>query len=190
MKAVIDGKCFNRIIESTKRFTAQNETKPIHMWIRLEFTKDPAQVKSIAVDGYKMSIESSLCLEVDQDFIVYVKPTITKAGRYEKFVSIELADNKAIVTYQQAETIAGFVQPKGEFLNWSKVLKDSEAKPATYKIGVNGDHLLAALNGARSSVGNAFTKPIIFEFRSPIEPILLHTGDGNVKMVLPVRTKL
>ena len=48
---------------------------------------------------------------------------------------------------------------------------------------------MSALQAAKALAGESFRQPVILEFRSNVEPILLRTNKEDIKMVLPVRIK-
>lgn len=187
MKALIDGKSFNKLIESTKRFVAKSHRNQALEYIKLEFNKETCSVTAAAIDGYRMSIEHNICLEVDEDFSILVKPTVTKCPKREKFAKIEKLDDRAYIEF--GDTITGFHQVKGEFYDYTKAYADMTANEVTYKIGFNGDLLIDALLSAKASVGGTLREAVILEFRSPHEPIILKTGNENIKVVLPMRIK-
>ena len=95
----------------------------------------------------------------------------------------EIQDGEVII--RCGEFIFGYQQPEGEFLDWEKVLPEAP----TFKIGFNGNYLLSALKAAKVSAGNSFKSPIILEFRSPLDPVIIHTNKDDVKMILPIRIK-
>ena len=80
----------------------------------------------------------------------------------------------------------GYIQPQDSGFEWEKAIPTSEVK---YRIGFNGDYLLSALQAAKVSADGSFRQPVILEFRSNIEPILLRTNKEDIKMVMPVRIK-
>lgn len=187
MKAILEGKDFIKLVEATKRFAATTDTKPIHTWIRLEFTKEPNQVTAIAVDGYKMGFETVNCFDLDENFVAYIKPGIKKPLKSQAYVVIELIEKRLLISYDS--DIVGYQQPDGEFLDWKKTYAGLTENKVSYKIGFNVDHLIAALQSTKASVPDRLRMPAILEFRSPMEPLVIRTGDGNVKIALPVRLK-
>ena len=68
-----------------------------------------------------------------------------------------------------------------------KVLPKKDQLPFVTAICTN--YLLSALQAAKVSADGSFRQPVILEFRSNIEPILLRTNKEDIKMVLPVRIK-
>ena len=180
MKAKIYTNDFNRIIAATKDFVGQSVNKKLHTYIRLEFRADEQRVTAIAVDGYKMSVEHAVC-ECDEDFNAYVRSNVKLPSGLNAI--FEIQDGEVII--RCGEFIFGYQQPEGEFLDWEKVLPEAP----TFKIGFNGNYLLSALKAAKVSAGNSFKSPIILEFRSPLDPVIIHTNKDDVKMVLPIRIK-
>lgn len=180
-KARMTTDAFNRLIDATKCFVIKYGSKPIHQYIRIEFHSDSDEVIAIAVDGYRMSVEHAVC-KSEEDFTVYVKSNIRLPRKTD--VEIELTEDEAI--FRCDGFIFGYQQPNGEFLDWNNVLPKGEAN---FRIGFNGEYLLSALQAARVSVGGTYKKPVILEFRSPTEPVIIKTNGNDVKMVLPVRIK-
>ena len=92
---------------------------------------------------------------------------------------------ESVVEIECLGCIFGFVQPVGNFLDWEKTLPNEP----TFRIGVNAEYLLSALQAAKASVGGAFKQPAILEFRGTLGPITIKTNHEDVKMVLPVRIR-
>lgn len=180
MKAKIYTNDFNRIIAATKDFVSKNSNKKTHTYIRLEFRHEEQRVTAIAVDGYRMSVENSVC-ECDEDFNAYIRSNVKLPSGLNAI--FEIQDGEVII--RCGDFIFGYQQPEGEFLDWKKVLPDAP----TFKVGFNGNYLLTALNAAKVSAGNSFKHPIVLEFRGPLEPVIIRTNKDDVKMVLPIRIK-
>lgn len=171
--------------DATKKFTAKSDHSPIHKYIRLDFISNPASVTAVALDGYRMSIEKSICFSVDKNFSCYIKPEMPKCPVAIKQVKLELQGDKVFIEYGDA--IVGCKQLKGEPFDYKKSYADMTANEPIYKIGFNADYLIDALQSAKASNGGSFRDPVILELRNPKEPIILKTGGENIKVVLPVR---
>lgn len=182
-KAIMTTDVFNRLIEATKGFTQKAGAKVIHQYIRLEFHSKDDEVIAIAVDGYKMSVEHAVC-KSEEDFVVYVKSNIKLPRKTE--VEIELDEDEQEAVFRCDGFIFGYRQPTGEFLNWEGVLPKEDP---SFRIGFNGEHLLKALLAARASVGGTYKTPVVLEFRSPTEPVIIKTNKNDIKMVLPIRLR-
>lgn len=181
-KASMSAGALNKILEATKAFQSKNNRKPLYNYIRLEFHSGDDEVIAIAVDGYRMSVEHAVA-KSEEDFTVYVHGNV-KLPKMST-VDIELVDNEVILRCDGY--VFGYRQPNdAEYLDWKKVIPEGEP---TFKIGFNGDYLLSALQAARASVGGTYKTPVILEFRSPVEPVILRTNKDDVKLVLPVRIK-
>lgn len=181
-KARMSTGALNRLIEATKAFCAKNSTKRIHEYIKLEFHANTDEVIAVALDGFRLSVEHAVA-QSEEDFCVYIKGNVKLPK--DRTVDIELVEDEAI--FRCEGFVFGYQQPKsGEFLDWQKVLPTSDVQ---YKIGFNGDYMLSALQAAKASVGGTYKGPVILEFRSSVEPIILRTNKDDVKMVLPVRIK-
>lgn len=182
-KVQIKAAALKRLIQATRNFTENGGNKPIHEYIRLEFSKEFNSVTAVAVNSYRMLVEHASCM-VEEDFIAYIKPVIPPAHK-ESWATIELKDSVCYIDIDGI--ITGYQQPEGNYLDWMKVLDTALEKPPQYRIGFNGDYLLSALQAAKASVGDVFRSPVVLEFRGPTEPILLKTNKNDYKMVLPVR---
>ena len=180
-KAIMTTDAFNRLIDATKGFTCKSGSKLIHQYIRLEFHSADDEVVAVSVDGFKMSVEHGVCVS-EEDFTVYVKSNIKLPRKTE--VQIELEENEAV--FRCDGFMFGYQQPDGEFLNWQNVLPKGEP---SFKIGFNGEYLMKALEAARISVGGTYKTPVVLEFRSNVEPVIIRTNKHDIKMVLPVRIK-
>lgn len=172
---------FNRLIEATKSFCAKYGKSPTYQYIRLEFRSALDEVTAVSIDGYRLSVEHAVCSS-NEDFVVYVKSNVKLPRKTQ--VSIELTDNEAILRCDGF--VFGYRQPEGEFIDWQNVLPKGEP---SLKIGFNGEYLLSALQAARISVGGTYKTPVVLEFRSPLDPVVIRTNNNDVKMVLPVRIK-
>lgn len=182
MKARIYTNDFNRIIAATKSFTAENTSRPVHQYIRLEFNAEESIVTAVAVDGFRLSVEHAVILDCDESFIAYVKGGIRLPGKQYATISIE--EKEAMI--RCAGCAFGYYQPQGDFLEWEKVIPTGGE---TFRIGFNGNLLLSALQAAKVSCGDSFKKPIVLEFRGPLSPVLIRTNNADIKMVLPIRIK-
>ncbi len=187
MKIVImDTNVFNKIIAAVKGAVSASLGKPMYKNIRLEFRKENNAVTAIATDGFRLFVEHATCYEVEEDFDCYIKPSVhLPRGNSMRLELKKRDETESVVEIECLGCIFGFVQPTGVFLDWEKVLPDSP----TFRIGVNAEYLLSALQAAKSSVGGAFKQPVILEFRGPIGPITIKTNREDVKMVLPVRIR-
>lgn len=184
--AVMNTNVFNTIIAAVKGAVSTSARKPMYEYIRLEFRKENKAVTAIATDGCRLFVEHATCFEIEEDFDCYIKPSVhLPRGQDMRLELKERSETESAVEIECLGCIFGFVQPVGEFLDWEKVLPDAP----TFRIGVNAEYLLSALQAAKASVGGTFKQPAILEFRGPIAPITIKTNREDVKMVLPVRIK-
>lgn len=180
MKATIFSNDFNRIIDATKDFVGQDERRGVHRFIRLEFSKSYSNVKAIAVDGYKLSIEHAVC-DCDEDFVAYINAN-TKLPRNIN-ATIEMVESDVII--RCGDFIFGSPQPTNSaFLDYNKVIPTDEP---VFSICANGNYLISALKAAKVSCGNSFKNPVVLEFHGEEKPIILRTNDNDIKLVLPIR---
>jgi DNA polymerase III sliding clamp (beta) subunit (PCNA family) len=180
-KASMSTGAFNRIIEATKTFCPKRGARPIHNYIRIEFHAEKDEAVAVAVDGHRMSVEHAVATS-NEDFVVYVRGNVKLPK--DSVVDIELVDREAI--FRCDGFVFGYQQPEGEFLDWQGAISQTEPQ---FKIGFNGDYLLSALQAAKASVGGAYKTPVVLEFRTPLDPIILRTNKHDVKLVMPVRIK-
>lgn len=177
---------FNKVIDATKNHVSTNcGVRKWQNFIKLEFSAQENKMTAIAVDGYRMSVETCVIDMCEEDFECYILPTVKlKNGCYAR---IDFYEDDEYVEITCNDFHFGYDQPEKSTLDWKKVLPKNEP---TYKIGFNGNYLLQALQAAKVSLGGNFRKPVVLELRSPIEPILLKTNGGeDIKMVLPIRLK-
>lgn len=175
----MESSAFNRLIDATKAFCSKHNRNACYNFIRLEFHAETNEVVAVAVDGFRLSAEYGLA-ECEEDFVVYVQSNIKLPANSSTL--FELIDDEAFIRCNGF--IFGFKQPQGEFLDWQNVIPTSDVQ---FKIGFNGDYLLSALQAAKASCGKSFKTPVVLEFRTPFDPIILRTNEKDVKMVLPVR---
>lgn len=173
---------FNRIIDATKQFISATNKRVVYNYIRLEFDSETSTVAAVAIDGYRMSVEHSVISNCNESFIAYIKPTVKLPSKMFADISVDDEETKI----KCGDFSFAFTIPKGDFLDWQKVIPKTDV---VYKICFNGNYLLSALQAAKVSLGNSFKNPVILEFRSPNEPILLRTNKDDLKMVLPVRIR-
>lgn len=170
---------FNRLIDATKAFCSKTNRNPCYHFIRLEFHAETDEVVAVAVDGFRLSVEHAVA-NIEEDFFIYVQSNIKLPCN--SVAEFELVDDEAFIRCNGF--IFGYKQPKGEFIDWEKVIPTSDVQ---YKIGFNGDYLLSALQAAKASCGKSFKTCVVLEFRTPLDPIVLRTNEKDVKIVLPVR---
>lgn len=172
---------FNRIVAATKQFASEHNVRVCYKYIRLEFDPESKTVAAVAVDGFRMSVEHSMISDCDESFVAYIKPSVKLPNKMFAVISVDEEETKISC----GDFSIGFKLPHGDFIDWKKVMPKTDV---VYKIGFNGNYLLSALQAAKVSCGS-LKDPVVLEFRSPSDPILLRTGVDDVKMVLPVRIK-
>ena len=181
MKAEINSNDFNRAIAATKAFVAADSARKFRNYIRLEFSAVDSCMTAMAVDGYRMSVEHAVC-ECDEDFVTYIHSSIKLPCKTN--AHIEVTEDETLI--RCGDFIFGCPRLKGEdTFDWKGVLPGEP----TFRIGFNGNYLLSVLQAAKASCGGSLRGPVILEFRSPIEPVILRTNKEDIKMVLPVRIK-
>lgn len=178
-KANMKTDVFNRLIDATKGFVSKYARNDVYQFIKLEFHSSDDEVIAVATDGFKLSVEHAVC-KSEEDFTIYVKGNVKLPRNAE--VEIELEADEAL--FRCNGFVFGYKQPTGQFLEWPQVLPSGEP---TFRIGFNGEYLLAALKAARISVGGLYKNPVVLEFRGPTLPFIIKTNNNDIKMVLPIR---
>lgn len=174
----------NRLIAATKSFVSDSDCRPCNQYIKLEFHSADNQVIATAVDGYRMSVEHSVISDCEEDFVAFIKSNTKLPSKQYARISLEDDGKEAVIRCNGFSF--GYTQPKDSGFDWRKAIPESEVK---YRIAFNGNYLLSALQAAKASVGYSFREPVILEFRSNTEPILLRTNKKDIKMVLPIMIK-
>lgn len=182
MKAKILSDDFNRIVESTKRFTDSTCSRnKAYRYIRFDFNAEEQKVTAVALDGYRMSVENSVVSDCDENFSVYLQGSFSLPRNC--YALIEKVDNE--VQIRCAGALFGFEQPEDpKPFEWQKVIPEGAPR---FRIGFNGNYLLTALQAAKISAGKSFRNPIVLEFWNPTTPVIIRTNKEDVKMVLPIR---
>lgn len=173
---------FNRIVAATKSFVSTSTYRIAHKYIRLDFDAEHQQVTAMAVDGYRLAVEHAVISDCEENFRVYIKSNIKLPSK--QYASFTLEEEEVMV--RCGDFIFGYRQPEIDEFDWKKAIPKKEA---TFRIGFNGNYLLSALQAAKVSAGNTFRSPVILEFRSPVEPVIIRTNTEDIKMVLPLRIK-
>ena len=180
MKAKMGTVNFNRMISAVKQFQGHGLSNKSLNFVRIEFHSMTSEAVAIASDGCRLSVEHAVA-ESDEDFTIYVdgKTRLPK----EKNAIITLEGDEVMIRCDGC--IFGYKQPVGEFFDWERAIPD-EPK---FKIAFNGDYLLSALQAAKASCGGSYHCPIVLEFRSNRDPVVIRTNKNDIKLVLPVVTR-
>jgi len=182
MKAIINALEFKRLVDNTKKFISKYESNKLMTYIYLQVNAETKEVKAIAVDGHRISVEYTIAREVDESFNCYIKPVIPKIAKKDRYVELELVDKKAYITVN--DNIMGYKQPEGVFFKTDKMIQDLEAKQPTASIWVDPRLLKEALDSALYG----YNQPVKIEIRDKKDPILIKRKSGykDIKLVLPV----
>ena len=171
----------NRLIAATKSFVSDSDHRPCNQYIKLEFHAADNQVVAMAVDGCRMSVEHSVISDCGEDFVAFIKSNTKLPNK--QYATISLTEDGKEAVIRCCGFSFGYTQPQDSGFEWKKAIPTTEVKHR------NGNHLLSALQAAKVSVDGSFIQPVVLEFRSDVEPILLRTNKEDIKMVLPVRIK-
>lgn len=182
MKAIMETDNFNRMISAVKSFHGCGLTHNLSMnFVRIEFHSTTCEAIAIASDGFRLSVEHAVA-ESDEDFTIYVGGKTRLPKGKDAIITLEGDE----VMIRSDGCIFGYEQPTGKFLDWERVIPEDEPR---FKITFNGDYLLSALQAAKVSCGGSYHCPIVLEFRSNTEPVVIRTNKNDIKLVLPMRTK-
>lgn len=179
MKARIEAQAFKNMVDNTKKFTGyMDKTR----YIYLEVNAEEKELKATAVDGHKVSIEYAGIREADESFNCFILPSIPKINTKDRYVELELVDNKVFVTV--GENITGFIQPEGEFFKLNNLLDGLKNKDTVQGcIYIDAKLLKDALDSCKGQY-----KPWVkIEIRGKKEPVVItKRHDKGLKLVLPV----
>lgn len=185
--AIMDGDNFNRLVAATEKFCSKGDNnRPIMQMVRIDFKASTQEACAVALDGYRLSQEHSICLSADGDFSIFISPRTRVPKKY--LVQITLNGDEVLIR-SDSGSIIGFKQPDAsKWVNTDTILADAQAKQPQYTIGFNPNYLLDALYSARASNAGIFRSVVKMEVRDPIAPIIMRTNDNkDIKLVLPVR---
>lgn len=177
MKAIIDAIEFKRIIDGTKKFTSTYGADKMQ-YIHLRF--ENGEVRAAALDGHRASVEYASYR--GDNFKCYVKTTIPQLKGVNSVV-VELTGDRALVIAD--DDIIGCKQPEGEFYPVDNLIAEELEKENIGVVGVNPTYLIDALK----SICGITTKDKMakIEIRSKTEPLIIRSGEKNVKLILPMR---
>ena len=184
MKVRMDAATFKQLINNAKKFTSNMQ--PIMQYIYLEFAGD--QVTATALDGYRITTETAKILESTEPFNCFIKPNIPKITSHDTYVTLELDDNRLLVTV--GDNITGYVQPKDiKYYNTKKFVEDAKTDEPAASVWVSPKLLKEALESCNVIRINNAVKLEISSVES--RPIKIWYGqrdaENNLKLVLPVK---
>lgn len=190
MKAIIDATVFKNLVNNAKAFVKRDSMYINKMltYIFVEVDAYNKEIKVIALDGHRVSMETAQIIEADESFKCFIRPNIPKITKNDLFVELELNmnDGKCFVTV--SESIVGYKQPQGEYFDYKKFIRDVENQEAKASVLVNASLLKEALNSVKTQ-GNVVDY-VKIEIREKHEPIVIRYGKkrdrSNLKLVLPV----
>jgi DNA polymerase III sliding clamp (beta) subunit (PCNA family) len=181
MKAIIETSELKRLIKATAKFISKDENRQLLQYIKLTFSKSDNLVKAVAIDDYRMSIESAKCHLVEENFTALIKPYLP-VGVSDEYATIELTDGKCLIDIGGG--IVGFKQIEGESLDATESVKSLEAFPVKYEVCVNPKFLLDALNSVKT--GGLLRESITIQLREGYGAVTIKTKTG-ARYVCPIR---
>lgn len=184
-RAIIDSETMNRLIAATKDFVVpESYTREIYKYIQLRFDSEHNTITAAACDGFRLSVETGTALEIDEDFIAYIRPNYRFPKKTEVLISLEGEE----VIIRCNGNITGCAQIKGDFLNYEAFGNDRQK--VTFRIAMNPKYLMDAVKAAKVSLKPGSSGPVILEFVNPDAPAYVVTNEGNgFRMVLPIRMR-
>lgn len=185
-KVRMDATTFKQLINNAKKFTSNNQ--PVMQYIYLEFAGD--QVTATAVDGYRITRETAKILENTEPFNCFIKPNIPKITSHDLYVTLELDNNRLLVTV--GDNITGYVQPQDiQFYNTEKYIADAKTDEPAASVWVSPKLLKEALESCAVIGSNNPVKLEISSVKSRAIKIWYGQRDAenNLKLVLPVNHK-
>jgi DNA polymerase III sliding clamp (beta) subunit (PCNA family) len=181
MKAILKTEDLKRLIKATAKFISKDDNRQMLQWIQLNFNKDNMTATAAALDGYKLSIETALCFDIDESFTAYIRPYLP-VGAKDIYSKIELADERCLIDIGGRFT--GYKQPKGDFFNIEKFLAETEQKPVTSEVFLSRDFLVDAL---KSLYQEKYSRiPVVIQLRDNLQPVSVKLGKST-RFILPVR---
>jgi len=190
LKAIIDATVFKNLVNNAKAFVRKDSIYINKMltYILVEVDSSNKEIKVIALDGHRVSMETAQIIEADESFKCFIRPNIPKITKNDSFVELELnmKDERCFVTV--SESIVGYKQPQGEYFDYKKIISDVENQEAKASILVDASLLKEALNSVKTE-GN-IRDYVKIEIREKHLPIVIRYGKkrdrNNLKLVLPV----
>jgi DNA polymerase III sliding clamp (beta) subunit (PCNA family) len=179
--AVMETCLLKKLIQSTGKFISKDENRPQLHYIRLEFNKESNTVKAVALDGYKVSIQTEKCISVNEDFVAYIKPYLPPYAS-NQYAEIELKNEHCFITI--SDRLIGYKQDISNVIYNSIMQKLNELTEVTHELYVNADYLADALKSiSKDKSGRRIVK---MQLRGGIGPVSLETENG-IRYVLPCR---
>lgn len=177
MKAIIEAKEYKRLIENTRKFTAScGDVKMQYIHLRFQ----NGEVRASALDGHRVSVEYATY--IGDNFTCYVKSNIPRTVGV-KNILVELLDNKVLIIAD--DDLIGYKQPEGDFYDIDKLIQDNTSKPKIGVIGANSQYLVDALSAIKGKILK--DKCAKLEIRGEKDPIIIRSGEKNIKLILPMR---
>lgn len=185
MRAVLEANEFKRIIDNTKKFTANASEATLMQWIHLVIDAETKEIKAEALDGHRMSVEYARLKEADVSFDCLIKPNIPKITKNDREAELILEDNRLYVTVTDMRI--GYTQPQGKYYKTNELIKNAN-KESNNRFGINAKYLVDAM---QSIDINSFDRKIaVVDIYEEHEPIVIRSGrrgeKQNLKIILPV----
>jgi DNA polymerase III sliding clamp (beta) subunit (PCNA family) len=180
MKAIIEVRELKSLIRATRKFISQDENRVVLQYIRLDFLKGN-KVKAVALNGFMLSVENGTVIKCDENFSVYIKPSLPLGATNNKVAEVEL--NGDICYINIDGNIVGFKQPDCKPFNEKDILEKHEKIETVFKIGVDKDKFSEVLKSIEKRYVN---DAVTIEFKGENQPFILRTGTG-IKYLMPMR---
>ena len=183
MRVRMDAAAFKQLINNAKKFT--NAMQPRMQYIYLEFTD--VQVTATALDGHRITLETAKTMGAEKPFNCFIKPNIPKITSYDQYVTLELDNNRLLVTV--GDNITGCIQPEDtEFYNIKKYIEDAKTDEPAASVWLDPELLKGALESC-AVIGRK--KPVKLEISNDKRKAIKiwygeRDAENNLKLVLPV----
>ena len=182
MKAILKTEDLKRLIKATAKFISKDENRHALHWIKLTFHKDTLTAQAVAIDGYRVSVESVSCLSVIDSFTVYIKPYLPVKAK-DKVAEVCLSDGKCLINI--GGNMTGYVQPDIKYLDDNKIISDIEALPVLREVLLSKEFLTDALNSLLPDSPSS-RQTVMLQLREDHQPVSIRSGE-SVRYVLPCR---
>lgn len=179
MKATLNCAELKRLIRATKDFVQICDTNcEAHSYIRLELSAEDRKITAVAIDGTRVSIETTQAVDIDADFICYIKGNIPNGNKFD-IAEIRLEGDYCYVTVNGVTV--GYEQPDSDFFDYKTYVERlSRSKPAAAIILSR-----KLLRDAMQSISPSAKRDVVtVEVRGDLEPMVIRTANG-ARYILP-----
>ena len=170
------------IMSALKPAVAKSDCRPTHQYIKFECVD--GNLTTYATDGYRIhSVTVHVDItEGDNKFSFLLKPfTVPKTD--SDFTPCELSEKEIMFNFGEQKITFQIGNPD-DFINVNEAIPTGKVK---YRVGFDSKFLFEAAK----TLKKGRQTPLIMEFRSPLDPVMIY-GDkdkSDFRMVLPMRLR-